>query len=144
MSDTSTLEIASEEEMIEFGKALAGELVDRAVTTVYLEGDLGVGKTTLCRGILRGLGYQGRVRSPTYTLMESYEIPDSYVCHFDLYRMIHAEELEFIGGRDYFVGGNLCLVEWPERGSGWLPPPDLEICIKVLSTKRQVELKWHQ
>jgi tRNA threonylcarbamoyladenosine biosynthesis protein TsaE len=142
--EDKSLEIASEEQMMELGKSLAGELVDRGVTTVYLEGDLGAGKTTLCRGILRGMGYQGRVRSPTYTLMESYEIPDSYVYHFDLYRMIHAEELEFIGGRDYFVGGNLCLVEWPERGKGWLPPPEVEICIKVLSTKRQVELKWHQ
>lgn len=144
MTEPGAVVLDSEEQMTEFGKRLAGEIVERGVVTVYLEGDLGAGKTTLCRGILRGLGYQGRVRSPTYTLMESYEIPDIYVCHFDLYRMNHAEELEFIGGRDYFVGGNICLVEWPERGSGWLPPPDLEICIKVLSTKRQIELKWHQ
>lgn len=144
MSDQESLQIDSEEAMIEFGKKLAKSLVERNAVTVYFEGDLGAGKTTLCRGILRGLGFEGRVRSPTYTLMESYQIPSSYVYHFDLYRMIHAEELEFIGGRDYFVDGNLCLVEWPERGAGWLPSPDVEICIRVLSTTRQIELKWHR
>ena len=136
--------VESEQQMIELGQTLAADILQRSAVCVYLRGDLGAGKTTLCRGILRGLGYQGKVRSPTYTLMESYELTDTYAFHFDLYRMYHAEELEFIGGRDYFVQGNICLVEWPERGAGWLPSPDLEICIRVLSTTRQVSLEWHQ
>ena len=144
VAEPQKLIIESEQQMIELGESLAGSILERPVICVYLRGDLGAGKTTLCRGILRGLGYQGKVRSPTYTLMESYQLPDTYVCHFDLYRMIHAEELEFIGGRDYFVQGSICLVEWPERGVGWLPSPDLEISIRVVSTKRQVSLEWHR
>jgi tRNA threonylcarbamoyladenosine biosynthesis protein TsaE len=144
VSESETRVVESEQQMLELGQTLAGEILDRDAITVYLKGDLGAGKTTLCRGILRGLGYPGRVRSPTYTLMESYELPNTYVYHFDLYRMIHAEELEFIGGRDYFVGGNICLVEWPERGAGWLPSPDLEICIRVSGQTRQIGLVWHQ
>ncbi len=136
--------LSSEAETLVFGAHLADELRRRGTGLVFLEGDLGAGKTTLCRGILRGLGYQGRVRSPTYTLMESYEVPSGYVYHFDLYRINHPEELEFIGGRDYFLPHNLCLVEWPERGKGWLPAPDLVIHLSGAGEQRQLLLEWRE
>ncbi len=137
------LVVDSEEAMLDFGRELGPNLLERGISRVYLVGDLGAGKTTLCRGILSGLGYQGKVRSPTYTLLESYQTPNGYVYHFDLYRMNHPEELEFIGSRDYFIGGNLCLVEWPEKGTGWLPPPELIVRLNIQGSKRQVALEWH-
>lgn len=88
---------------------------------VCLEGELGAGKTTLCRGILRGLGYNGAVKSPTFTLVEPYEVDGLRIFHIDLYRIVSEEELEYIGFDDYFSNESLTLVEWPENGAGWLP-----------------------
>ena len=106
-----------------------------------LHGDLGAGKTTLVRAFLRALGYAGRVVSPTYTLVESYEIAARRIAHYDLYRLNDPEELEWMGAREDFGGDTLCLVEWPERGVGVLPPPDLELYLLHEDESRRAQMQ---
>ena len=100
-----------------------------ALATIYLAGDLGAGKTTLARGFVRGCGVSGAVKSPTYTLVEVYETPGFSVVHLDLYRLLDTEELEPLGLREFARPGFLWLIEWPERGTGRLPPPDLSVTL---------------
>lgn len=113
----------------------AGERLARCagfarVWQVHLRGDLGAGKTTLVRGMLRGLGHTGTVRSPTYTLVEPYALSARAVLHLDLYRLADPDELEYLGLREQSGPGTLWLVEWPERGAGWLPAPDLILVLR--------------
>ncbi len=103
-------------------------------TVVYLKGTLGTGKTTFVRMFMEAAGYRGRIRSPTYTLVEVYP----GVAHFDLYRLSDPEELEWLGGRDYFGGDTLCFIEWPEKGTGYLPPADLIFDLEVRGTGRRL------
>lgn len=107
--------------------------------TVYLEGDLGAGKTTLVRGVLRGLGYQGRVKSPTYTLVEIYDLPAFDLYHFDLYRMHDPREWLDAGFRDVSDGRAVTLIEWPEKAAGWLPAPDVVLRLLITDETREIE-----
>jgi tRNA threonylcarbamoyladenosine biosynthesis protein TsaE len=130
--------LADEAAMLAFATGCAPLFAAGGV--VYLEGNLGMGKTTFVRGLLRALGYRGPVKSPTYTLLEPYLLAAVAVYHFDLYRLSDPEEMEYLGAREYFAGDSLCLLEWPERGEGWLPPPDLRITIVRSGSGREITL----
>lgn len=133
------VEVSSENEMIQFGRCLADAMGGRGC--VHISGELGAGKTTLCRGILRAMGHMGAVKSPTFTLVEPYQVPGALVYHFDLYRLSDPNELDYIGIEEYFGEGKLCLIEWPEKAAGYLPGHDVEIAIDVLGEKRNIGIK---
>jgi len=115
--------LADESQQIAFAERVAQHLKSSFI--LLLKGDLGVGKTTFARGFVHASGFEGVVKSPTYTLVEPYPIDHDRTCyHFDLYRLADPEELEFIGARDYFNENDVCLVEWPERAEGYLPEAD--------------------
>ncbi|MHB8533882.1 MAG: tRNA (adenosine(37)-N6)-threonylcarbamoyltransferase complex ATPase subunit type 1 TsaE [Sulfuricaulis sp.] len=124
---------------------LGKELIDGLGGTrlIYINGPLGAGKTTLVRGMLRALGHAGAVKSPTFTLVEPYAFHDLAFYHFDLYRLKHAEELEFLGVRDYLHGEGVCVVEWAGRAQNVLPTPDLDIMISPTGTGRTVHITAH-
>ena len=141
--------LENEEATIAFGQALAK--LCPAGLNVYLHGDLGAGKTTLVRGLIHTFLPEAKVKSPTYTLVEVYDLQEvennpnqlHHIYHFDLYRLADPEELEYLGGRDYFSADAVCLVEWPQRGEGWLTKSDLDITIEYLDNGRNITLQAH-
>lgn len=126
MNDKS-LFIPDEEAMLAEGAKLAKST--QAGNVIFLQGELGAGKTTLTRGFLRALGYKGIVKSPTYTLLETFQLPDILLYHFDLYRLIRPEDIKEIGLSDYLTEDAICLIEWPEKAKGFLPEPT--VCCKI-------------
>jgi tRNA threonylcarbamoyladenosine biosynthesis protein TsaE len=135
---TNQVLIRNEQEMRAFGAQLIGACEQGGVITLC--GELGTGKTTLVRGALQALGVDSGVRSPTYTLLEYYPFAQFAVAHFDLYRLGDAEELEYLGYRDYLNPQTLCLIEWPQRAAGYLNAVDLAIELEYDSAGRRLEL----
>ena len=126
--------IDSDAAMRQFGQDLAAKIVAAKLQylAIYLSGSLGVGKTTTVRGMLSGLGYDGAVKSPTYTLLEAYELTPYALYHFDLYRLSDPEELEFMGIREYTYGQSISVFEWPEQGRGFIPAADLVVSYRIM------------
>lgn len=132
------MHLQNEAAMLALGGKLAQQV--QAPMVIFLRGDLGAGKTTLVRGFLQALGYQARVKSPSFTIVEPYELADQQLFHFDFYRLNDIEELELIGWRDYFTQQAICFIEWPEKAADLLPVPDLICDIHILGQQRQIEL----
>ena len=139
MKSQQQITLSSETDTIALGKVLAKQLHPGQV--FFLEGNLGAGKTTLARGILRGLGYQGNVKSPTFTLVESYQFNSFSLYHIDLYRLENAAaELETLGLYDYINKDSICLIEWAERAKGYLPTADRIITFDIGDNIRKVTI----
>lgn len=130
--------LADTEATEQFGALLWQQLPAKCL--VFLHGDLGAGKTTLVRSYLRAAGFIGAVKSPTYTLVESYTVNDRSIFHFDLYRINDPEELEWIGIRDYFDQEAVCFIEWPNKGRGFLPEPDIVITLTTENNGRLLQM----
>jgi tRNA threonylcarbamoyladenosine biosynthesis protein TsaE len=130
--------LADEQATVTMGEKLSRCIESGAV--IFLHGDLGAGKTTLTRGIVCGYGHTGKVKSPTYTLVEPYELAEQNIYHFDLYRLGDPEELEFMGIRDYFENNSVCLIEWPEKGQGILAQADLEVTMEYADNARKITI----
>ncbi len=139
MFPSYTVQLDDEAATVSLGERLA--VVLHPGLTLFLYGELGAGKTTLARGILRGLGHHDKVRSPTYNLVEIYKLSELYLYHFDFYRFNDPLEWEEAGFREYFNRKSICLVEWPEKAGEFLHTADLKIQINYSETKRIAELK---
>ena len=142
-SYSNQLKLVSAEATELAGRRLAAAVLATAPASlcIFLQGELGAGKTTLARGFLRGMGHAGRVPSPTYTLVEPYDCADYRVAHLDLYRLQDGAELEYLGVDELTGPGSLLLIEWPERALNSLPNRDLEITLKVISEGRTLQIE---
>jgi tRNA threonylcarbamoyladenosine biosynthesis protein TsaE len=142
MTHDITLQLADEQATLKLGKDFARSLV--AGVNVYLHGDLGAGKTTLVRGALNGLGFVGKVKSPTYTLVEPYQVQVNKtiinVYHFDLYRFMDEEEWDAAGFRDYFNPHSVCLIEWPDKAGSLIPQADIDVYLDLNGESRIARL----
>ena len=134
----SELHIKDASAMKYLGTCLAKHV--RPATSLWLLGPLGAGKTTLCQGLLQGLGYKQAVKSPTFTLVNSYTIGQLLVHHFDFYRVCDPYEFDLIGGRDYFASNAFCVIEWPEHAEAMLPEPMLSINLAIEKHSRQLKI----
>lgn len=134
----TSIHLADEKATLSLAQRLAARLKPGMV--IYLHGDLGAGKTTLVRGVLNALGYAGRVKSPTFTLVEPYHAAELDLRHFDLYRLSDEEEWEAAGFRDEFDGHNIFFIEWPEKALSLIPQADVEISFEILNQGRKVEI----
>jgi tRNA threonylcarbamoyladenosine biosynthesis protein TsaE len=134
----ASLLLADEAATLTFGQTLASVCGGRGFFT--LSGQLGAGKTTLCRGLIQALGHGAAVKSPTYTLVEPYELPGGLVLHYDLYRLGDPQEFCELGFEEQLGGDSLVLVEWPEQAGRWLPTPDLALTLAQSSQGRR--LTW--
>lgn len=141
MSTNFTLDLADEAATLDFGAALAKTLQPGFI--IYLHGNLGAGKTTLVRGLLHAAGHVGKVKSPTYTLVEPYSVGGYNIYHFDLYRFTDDEEWEAAGFRDYFNPQSVCIIEWPEKAENVLPEPDVDITFTIQAAGRNLSLSAH-
>ena len=139
---TCVYDLVDETATVAFGTALAKAIQQQQGHSfvAYLNGDLGAGKTTLTRGVVRGMGHKGNVKSPTYTLVEPYELANWHVYHFDLYRLADPQELEYMGIRDYFSANCCCFIEWPEKGQGLLADADVSIDLAYDGEQRKITL----
>ncbi|MEY3785092.1 MAG: ATPase with strong affinity [Pseudomonadota bacterium] len=137
MFDTN-YDLKDEGETLRLAENMAGYLCPGM--NLYLKGELGAGKTTFVRGLLRGLSYQDKVKSPTYTLVEPYSFDKFTIYHFDLYRFKDEIEWDDAGFREYFNNSSICLVEWPEKAGHILPDPDILIELSHASHGRHLHL----
>ncbi|MCW8417395.1 tRNA (adenosine(37)-N6)-threonylcarbamoyltransferase complex ATPase subunit type 1 TsaE [Fluoribacter dumoffii] len=133
-----TLDLADEAASEQFATLLAACLHPSLVIT--LSGDLGAGKTTLIRAMLRALGVQSAIKSPTFSLVESYTCNHLTIHHFDLYRIHHEEELEYLGFRDYFTQESICCIEWPENAGKTLPNVDISFKLSIKGAGREMQI----
>lgn len=146
MANSLSFYSENETKLLEFGQSFASALKKYLLQdpnhalVIYLNGDLGAGKTTLTRSIVQAFGHQGNVKSPTYTLVEEYQLDPFSLYHFDLYRLADPEELEFMGIRDYFKAQSLCLIEWASKGKGMISEADFIIQIDYVADGRQITL----
>lgn len=147
MANSLSFYCENETKLLEFGQSFASALKnylsqdENHALVIYLNGDLGAGKTTLTRSIVQAFGHSGNVKSPTYTLVEEYQLEPFQLYHFDLYRLADPEELEFMGIRDYFKAQSLCLLEWASKGKGMIPEADFVIQIDYKAEGRQITIQ---